>query len=270
MAFRRRDLLSLRRFQNSMPTVMIHIAQLCVVCTALAQTAEYSDLDRLSYSKRNSTLTIACVGDSLTFGSGSSGPIFRNAYPAKLQRTPGFEDYNVHNYGQGGMGVLKSAGKFSYWTSPTFFMALKSEPKIVILMLGTNDAKKHRWNETEFRKDYVSLIHEFRQLPSNPIIYISIPPPLYSTTGLYGMNATVINIELPRIIPEIASESNVKVIDNFNCLGGSALSFTEAYIINKRKPVGTKPNDMCHLSDLGYSTLANNVALTLLADRILD
>jgi acyl-CoA thioesterase I len=269
MALFRRTLLSTYRFQVTMPIFMIHLVQFCVVWTALAQTPEYSDLDRLTNSARNSSLTIACVGDSLTFGSGSSAPIFRNAYPAKLQRTPGFEGYNVHNYGQGGMCALKSAGKFSYWTTPTFLMALNSVPNIVILMFGTNDAKKHRWSEHEFRKDYVSLIHKFQELPSNPIVYISIPPPLYSTISIYGINATVINIELPRIIPEIASECNVKVIDNFNALGGSALNFTEAYIINKRKPAETKPNDMCHLSDLGYSTVAHNVALTLLADRII-
>jgi acyl-CoA thioesterase I len=265
MALFRRNRLSMNRFQITMPIFVIHIVQFCVVCTALAQTPAYSDLDRLTNSPRNSTLTIACVGDSLTFGSGSSAPIFRNAYPAKLQRSHGFEDYNVHNYGQGGMCALKSAGKFSYWTTPTFLMALNSVPNIVILMFGTNDAKKHRWNETEFKEDYVSLILKFQQLPSNPTVYISIPPPLYATTSIYGMNATVINIELPRIIPEIASECNIKVIDNFNALGGSALNFVEAYIINKRKPAA---NDMCHLSDLGYSTVAHNVALTLLADRI--
>jgi acyl-CoA thioesterase I len=268
MALFRRHLSSRSLFRASMPILIVHVVQFCVFCTVLAQTPEYSDHDRLTYSARNSTLTIACVGDSLTFGSGSSGPIFRNAYPAKLQRTPGFEDYNVHNYGQGGMCALKLAGKFSYWTTPTFLMALNSEPNIVILMFGTNDAKKYRWNEIEFKKDYISMIRKFRQLPSNPTIFISIPPPLYSTVGIYGMNATVINEELPRIIPEIASECNVKVIDNFNALGGSALNFTEAYIINKRKPAETKPNDMCHLSDLGYSTIAHNVALTLLADRI--
>lgn len=263
------NLLSRCRYQSAKPQSMIHIVHFCLIFTAIAQTSssEKSDHDRLTHSSRNSTLTISCVGDSLTYGSGSSGRLFHNAYPARLQRTPGFEDYNVHNYGQGGTCVLKSAGKYSYWTTPMLSAALKSEPKIAILMFGTNDAKNSRWNETSFRNDYVSLIHKFQHLPSKPTVYISIPPPLYSTIAIYGMNASVINDVLPRIIPEIASECNIKVIDIFNALGGSALNFTEAYIINKNKPLETYPNDMCHLNDLGYSTIAHTVALTLLADR---
>jgi lysophospholipase L1-like esterase len=31
--------------------------------------------------------------------------------------------------------------------------------------------------------------------------------------------------------------------------------------------IGRWPNDGCHLSDLGYKTVANNVAAVLLTDR---
>jgi len=52
-------------------------------------------------------------------------------------------------------------------------------PNVVIIQLGTNDAKEWNWNEENFVNDYTDLINEYKKLPSNPSIFISIPPPLY-------------------------------------------------------------------------------------------
>lgn len=212
-------------------------------------------------------LTISCVGDSLTFGSGSTGTKQRNAYPSVLRRNPQFSGYKVHNFGEGGMCVLKSTGKFSYWNTTKFAAAMISRPDIVIIMLGTNDAKTLHWDPAAFRNDYIEMIRGFQNLKSKPVVYISIPPPIYSSTPIFKIDPQTVNNLLPIIIPEIALACNVTVINNFDVLGGVHQNFTRAYMIDESKKMLEYPNDGCHLSDFGYNLIAENVAKTLVADR---
>lgn len=227
------------------------------------QKADQFSSNRIAHSKSNSSSVIACIGDSLTVGLGSTGEKFRHGYPAVLHGIPPFRRYNIHNYGENGMTVTKATEKFSYWETLQFAQAISCKPSIVVIMFGTNDAKTKNWNESAFRKDYIELIEIFKKLPSEPTVYISIPPPLYADAGVFNIDPYVVNVLLPRIIPEIANTCEVKVIDNFNALGGSARNFTGAYIIDKSV---SRRSDMCHLNNLGYVTIAHNVASVLKAD----
>ena len=212
------------------------------------------------------SLIISCVGDSITYGMGSTGNKQQNAYPAILKQNSQFSRYKVHNFGEGKMCMIKSAGKFSYWNSAKFAAAMHSRPNIVIIMLGTNDAKKINWNPVAFRNDYIDMIRGFQNLESKPVVYISIPPPIYSMSPIYGIDPSTVNIVLPKLIPEIARACKVKVINNFDVLGGVHLNVTKAYLIDGSKSVLQRPNDGCHLSDFGYSIIAKNVANTLLRE----
>ena len=66
------------------------------------------------------------------------------------------DKYEVVNLGLGGRTMLKN-GDCSYWNEPEFKYALDSDADKVILMLGTNDAKKFLWNESAFRSDYLEM-----------------------------------------------------------------------------------------------------------------
>ena len=164
------------------------------------------------------------------------------------------------------MCMIKSAGKYSYWNSSKFAAAKLSRPNIVIIMLGTNDAKKSNWNPVAFRNDYIDMIRTFQTLRSKPVVYISIPPPIYSMSPVYDIDPSTVNIVLPKLIPEIARACNVKVINNFDVLGGVHLNVTKAYLIDGSKSVIQRPNDGCHLSNFGYSIIAETVAKTLLSE----
>ena len=223
--------------------------------------------NRIMNTNSSDSQTIACVGDSLTVGSGSSGHRYVNAYPAVLKKVAFFADYNIHNYGLGGMCATKSIDKFSYWGTKQYKDAMMCKPSIVILMFGTNDAKYDNWNEDLFRKDYVSLIEGFQELPTKPAIYLIIPPPMYTDLGPYNISGPTVNYLLPKIIPEIAKHCKVKVIDGFNALGGTSLNFPEAYMIDRSKAAGVPPNDMCHLNNLGYARIAGTVAQFLQAEK---
>ena len=101
---------------------------------------------------RTSPLRVACLGDSLTRGSCST----RGGYPVELQRLLG-SAFNVSGYGESGRTALRrgvcgpdspldesSSGDCSIWDTDTFKRALASEPDVVTIMLGTNDAKASR------------------------------------------------------------------------------------------------------------------------------
>src|SRR6478609_560461 len=60
---------------------------------------------------------IACVGDSITEGSGLSSPS-TESYPARLQKLLG-TNYNVRNFGVSGRTLLKQ-GDFPYWKEAAF------------------------------------------------------------------------------------------------------------------------------------------------------
>ena len=84
-------------------------------------------------------IKIACVGDSLTDGSKSSGGKKGDtAYPAWLGRILG-SGYDVRNFGAAGDTLLRGTG-WSYWDSAEFRQSKEFAPDIVIIMLGTNDS----------------------------------------------------------------------------------------------------------------------------------
>ena len=219
----------------------------------------------LQVSIGSNAKVIALVGDSLTWGFGSSNPSTKS-YPAVLQTFPGFIEHRVLNFGDNGKCAMKRCQKASYWNS-LLNRAINSLPNIVVIMLGTNDAKDKHWNEKEFRRDYTDLVYQFKNISTNPSIFICIPPPLISDSiiGYADIRSDVINDFIPRIIPEIAqSIKEVQVIDNFNRFGGANVNDTNAYLIIKNKPMHHGRNDGCHLSDAGYEKIAGNVAQAII------
>src|SRR5882757_6805569 len=62
-------------------------------------------------------INVACVGDSITYGSGASDPATKS-YPAVLAGLLG-GGYAVGNFGHGGTTLLKS-GDFPYWNVAEF------------------------------------------------------------------------------------------------------------------------------------------------------
>jgi len=140
-----------------------------------------------------SAVNIACVGDSITEGYLSTNGA---DYPRLLQSMLG-ADYKVSNFGASGRTMLKKADE-PYWTTGPLKQVLASKPGIVLLMLGTNDAKFHNWGPLHgsFPTDYKAMIDQFSALIPKPIIYLMTPPPLYRNDA-YGMNQTVINSVFP-------------------------------------------------------------------------
>eukprot|EP01041_Mallomonas_annulata_P006096 gene6096-12316_t len=200
---------------------------------------------------------VACIGDSITAGIGSKDSYHTN-YPSILNTVKG--PLKFLNFGIPSATIMKK-GVSSYWNSSPYEQALKSNPSIVIIQLGTNDAKIELWNQKLYINDYINLIEKFQNLSSYPMVYICTPPPLYKP-NVYNINQTVINHVIPHIlIPYISSITSVSIIDLYSHLGGDNLSHIE-YFINMTEP--SYLNDYIHPNDIGYQRISLTVIQSIL------
>ena len=137
---------------------------------------------------------VACVGDSITQGSGAAKG---KSYPAQLQELLG-ESWVVGNFGISGSTLLKK-GDFPYWKEKAYQKALGFKPNVVIIMLGTNDTKPQNWqHEAEFVANYTELVKSFQALESKPKIYVCRPCPV-PEPGNFGINEAGVHEEIKRL-----------------------------------------------------------------------
>jgi acyl-CoA thioesterase-1 len=160
---------------------------------------------------------VACVGDSITFGSGTTNPK-TSSYPVQLSQLldAGGGRFVVHNFGVGGTTLLNQ-GDHPYQKTGAFKKALASKANVVVIMLGTNDTKPQNWKfKDQFVADYKDLIGKFAALESKPKIYICLPPPV-PQTGNYGINEAGVREQIP-LIKQLADSDHVELVDNYAAL----------------------------------------------------
>ncbi|MDR1683310.1 MAG: GDSL-type esterase/lipase family protein [Candidatus Symbiothrix sp.] len=125
-------------------------------------------------------IKIACIGNSITENASVAG---KYKYPAVLQQLLG-DNYDVKNYGIGARTML-SKGDYPYINEQKYRDALAWQPDIVIIKLGTNDAKPNNWvHKDEFQQDYINFVNSFKNLPNNPQIYVCYPIPAFPNNWL--------------------------------------------------------------------------------------
>lgn len=155
---------------------------------------------------------VACVGDSITFGSGTKIPELQS-YPAQLQRMLDPARWDVRDFGVSG-ATLQNGGDKPYQKQVAFKDALAFNPDVVVIMLGTNDTKPQNWHTPEaFAADYHDLLAKFKALPQPPQIFICRPV-LVVADGRYGIRESVVQQEMP-VIDAIAREEKVGLIDQY-------------------------------------------------------
>lgn len=151
-------------------------------------------------------IRVACVGDSITKGAGAAKG---QSYPDQLGKLLG-AGYDVRNFGVNGATLLK-AGDKPYSRRKEFAAAKGFQPNIVIIKLGTNDAKPQNFkHKAQFAADLKSLIHEFSSLPSAPKIFVGKPTVVARDN--YGITAATVK-EIWPLVEQVAGEEKVIVID---------------------------------------------------------
>lgn len=179
------------------------ILKILIISTVVISSLSASPIDPKKY---NEPVRVACIGDSITQGSGTKG----NPYPALLQKMLGAQ-WKVGNFGVSGRTLLRK-GDYPYWNEKAYQNALTFKPDIVIIMLGTNDTKPQNWaHEKEFVSDYRDLVKSFLELASKPQVFICRPCPVVGK-GNFGITEENIEKEIPRI-DTLAKEMRLGVID---------------------------------------------------------
>jgi lysophospholipase L1-like esterase len=180
-----------------------------IICFLLILYLEFSQNEPAQVKEYAEKIRVACVGDSITFGTGIKGRNY-HSYPAQLGVLLG-NTWQVGNFGVNGATLLKK-GDYPYWHQEAYQQALSFAPQIVVIKLGSNDSKPQNWQyKDDYESDYITLIKSFQQLESQPKIWIAYPVPSYSETGV--IRDQVITEEIIPRIDQVALKTNVLVID---------------------------------------------------------
>lgn len=161
---------------------------------------------------REGQIKIACVGDSVTYGHGtSSWP--NNTYPALLQNMLG-ESYHVNNYGVSSFAVQSCADR-PYTTLKHYQESLAYNGNIVVFMMGTNDSKPENWiDEKTFREDLLRLLDSYGDAK---IVLCTVPSAFFldgQTEGVtsHDIQPEVVNM-IAEVIRQIAEERGYPLVD---------------------------------------------------------
>lgn len=214
---------------------------------------EYSALVAAMQEKpqvTDDTVNINCVGDSITFGSGSTS-VDTYSYPAQLQAKLG-SDYVVSRNGIAGIAVVKdytvaSADEVELQMagSTQWINSHKGTDDIIIIQLGTNDLSQVIGNGDKgtalYRAGIEKFIQSYLRLENSPLVIISNTPVSYSAIDRGYAHDVVAKINM-----EIADKYGLPCVDMH--------AYTYAYT---DETVATHyAADRLHFTDTGYADMA--------------
>jgi MYXO-CTERM domain-containing protein len=162
-------------------------------------------------------IKVACIGDSITAGNQN--------YPTYLQQKLGY-GYQVNNYGVSGRTMLKQ-GNAPYWNEQAFIDSSSGAPDLVIIMLGTNDAKPYNWvYKDQFVSNYEEMVNHYRGLASHPAVFLNTCPTAYNA-GAYDIDPSVVNGEIAPLIKQMGTQMGCAVIDVNAATANMPVSFPD-------------------------------------------
>lgn len=201
------------------------------------------------YGAKKEKMVVACVGDSITFGTGVGDPA-AGSYPALLQQYLG-PDYEVKNFGVPG-ATMTEKGR-CYRSYPEYQQSIDCKAKAYIIMLGTNDTGV--WDAKIYERDLTNLIRTYRKVEPDTQIYLMIPPDLFQQSGEEGfVGRKIIQDEIGPIIVRAARRSHTTgMLDLFQLTKGKKEWFVD----------GIHPNET------GYNQIAEYIYQNVRRDLVL-
>lgn len=129
------------------------------------------------------TVKIACVGDSITYGTISDNPE-TDSYPVQLGKLLSKrygKKFEVTNYGHAGAYIAdfgrSNVSTLRYCNTKEYSALRKDKPDVVIMMLGINDIGYITDVKAceELEKSYKKLISDIKSLKSKPLVFVCTP-----------------------------------------------------------------------------------------------
>ncbi|MCR4695084.1 MAG: hypothetical protein K5773_07195 [Pseudobutyrivibrio sp.] len=187
------------------------------------------------FGGKDSRTKVACVGDSLTYGSGVLKTRDTDCYPVRLQSRLG-TSHEVLNFGLRNACASKT-GDLPYVSSEEYKASLESNPDMVLLMLGTNDAKVHNWDPEAYETGLKELVQTYQGLDTKPTVYILRSPYCFAKEGgaiaEYDIRPDVVTNELGPIVDRVAADTGANVIDMYSYTCGEEDMYTDGIHFNK-------------------------------------
>lgn len=184
---------------------------------------------------------VAAVGDSITLGVGLSGVDHETSYPEHLQTLLGEEEFQVLNHGADNRSLLDTAQN-PYVDDPAHRLSQEAEPDIVLIMLGTNDARDPAWDADAYEEQLTAFVEEYQQLGSAPDVHLMTPPPVFENRG--GLDPSIVSDHVRPIVEGVAGSTGAGLIDIYAVLEDRPELMSE---------------DGIHPSARGYETIASAV-----------
>lgn len=158
------------------------------------------------------TVKIACIGNSVTFGSGLKSPE-TESYPAVLQKLIG-RNYEVKNFGLPGATLLKK-GHRPYFKTKEFAAAMEFRPDIAIIHLGLNDTDPRNWPayKDDFETDYAWLLDTLKKQNPKVKLYICKLTPIFNGHPRFKSGTRDWYWQIQDRIPVIAKANQAQIID---------------------------------------------------------
>ena len=217
-------------------TVICILLLLAVVtaCTANIGLADMSDPSQTDASEEV-IRTIACVGDSLTYGviAGTEDAKGVN-YPGVLSELAG-DGYEVLNLGIPGC-TLTETGR-CYLRQDAYQQSIDAAADMYIIMLGTNDSNQHeRWDAEAFEEALNKAVDAYRAANPEACIVLMAPPTVLSEklSGGFQMDVSLLEGTIRETIKRVSEEKDAVYIDtcaktteNREWIGEDGVHFTQ-------------------------------------------
>jgi len=181
------------------------------------------------YSMKNGDhISVLCLGDSITAGVGVLDPA-NDSYPAQVSKHLGLR-YKVQNYGASGATV--SQGTSAYTDTGLYKKALKSEVDVIVLALGTNDAREGFFDAEQFEADYRLIVDELVQSIPDAEIILVLPIPINITA--FNYSDTILKESIIPMIQTIAQDKGLVTVDAYTAFAGDTSLLADGLHPNKR------------------------------------
>lgn len=163
-------------------------------------------------SKRQKTIRVACIGNSITYGTGIADRT-NDSYPSQLQRLLG-SNYQVGNFGKPGATLLYH-GHRPYVKQEEFKEAIAFKGDIAVMHLGINDTDPRNWPNyrDEFVKDYLSIMDSLRAANPKVRIILARMTPIADRHPRFVSGTKQWHGEIQTAIETVARVSGAELID---------------------------------------------------------